>query len=352
VLGFGKFWSDRWNDKYKDSYNMTQQLPPIYFYIPQSDWPEDMPESADAHWQIFRKGIYNWTLQAYLRLTADGFPCQLIGSMPAEGIVLAHRDSLPDNLQPPGPKLLIVCLKAERDPHPSAQLHVVQNPKERLRLSRLMWESYYIPHWPQPALIPRDPTRGDRFENLAYFGHKRNLAPELESSVWYEQLNALDLEWHIVGNERVNDYSDIDVVLAVRTFDRQDHIEKPATKLFNAWHAGVPAIVGGDSAFQAERKSELDYIQVNSLAETIAALKRLRNDRELRQAMIENGRVRARETQVANLVNQWRDFITDVAVPAYDRWCAASRWTQQAILMRAYLSLKIYRLQFLLHFRK
>jgi hypothetical protein len=215
-----------------------------------------------------------------------------------------------------------------------------------------MWESYYIPHWPQPALIPRDPTRGDRFENLAYFGHKRNLAPELESSVWYEQLNALDLEWHIVGNERVNDYSDIDVVLAVRTFDRQDHIEKPATKLFNAWHAGVPAIVGGDSAFQAERKSELDYIQVNSLAETIAALKRLRNDRELRQAMIENGRVRARETQVANLVNQWRDFITDVAVPAYDRWCAASRWTQQALLMRGYLSLKIYRLQFLLHFRK
>ncbi|MBD1879926.1 hypothetical protein [Coleofasciculus sp. FACHB-T130] len=319
---------------------MSDKLPPIYFYLPQSDWVEDMPKSADTYWQGFGQGIYCWTLQTYLRLKADGFPCELIGTMPTEGIVLAHRRSFPFALQPQ-PKLLMVCFKADYERHPYAQLHVVQNPQEEFTFK----ESSYIAHWSQPGLIPRDPSRGDRFENAAYFGITHNLADELKKPLWQEHLKALGLSWHIVKPERWNDYSDVDVVVAVRSFDRQDYTWKPATKLINAWCAGVPAILGTDSAFRAERQSELDYLEVASLEDAIAALQRLRDDKQLRRAMMENGRVRAEKTQPARLVTQWSNFLTDVAVPAYERWYTASAWSRQTFLQRRSLAIKINSVQ-------
>ncbi|HEY9747234.1 MAG TPA: hypothetical protein V6C63_00930, partial [Allocoleopsis sp.] len=67
---------------------MTKQLPPVYFYLPKADWTDDMPETADTYWVGFRRGVYCWTLQTYLRLQASGFPCQLVDTLPDEGIIL------------------------------------------------------------------------------------------------------------------------------------------------------------------------------------------------------------------------------------------------------------------------
>ena len=168
--------------------NITNNFPPIYFYIPQEDWPiNEMPKTADTYWAKFdgnlTSGVYAWTLQTYLRLKEDGFPCQLTGTLPSEGIVLAHRCSLPIYLQP-NPKLLIVCLKADYEEHPYAQIHVVLNHQETKKVSN----SYYIPHWPQPGLIPRSPERSLRFENIAYFGIEKNLAPELKEAAFQARL--------------------------------------------------------------------------------------------------------------------------------------------------------------------
>jgi hypothetical protein len=321
-------------------------IPPIYFYIPESDLPVGgIPEDADIHWSGFKNAmlnsplgnsVYCWTLQTYLRLKTDGFPCKLTGIIPNEGIILAHRSSLPFNLIPK-PKQLIVCLKADHEQHPYAQLQVVQNPQD----TKTVRDSYYISLWSQPGLIPRDLARGDRFENIAYFGIEKNLAPELRDSSWSEQLKSLGLRWLIASQERWNDYSDIDGIVAVRNFsDRESYNFKPATKLYNAWHAGVPAILGCDSAFQTERQSELDYLEVASVNDTIVALQRLRDDKELRYAMMENGRVRAEATQPEKLVSQWHTFITDVAIPAHNRWCNLSSLTQKIYLARRYLAVK------------
>ena len=38
---------------------------------------------------------------------------------------------------------------------------------------------------------------------------------------------------------------------------------KPPSKLFNSWLAGVPAVLGHESAYRAERRSDLDYIEVS-----------------------------------------------------------------------------------------
>ncbi|MBD2044885.1 hypothetical protein H6F78_04425 [Coleofasciculus sp. FACHB-64] len=73
----------------------------------------------------------------------------------------------------------------------------------------------------------------------------------------------------------------------------------------------------------------------------IAVLQRLRDDKELRRAMMENGRVRTEKTQPTRLVAQWRNFLTDVAVPAYERLYTASAWSRQTFLQRRSLAIKI-----------
>jgi hypothetical protein len=146
----------------------------------------------------------------------------------------------------------------------------------------------------------------------------------------------------VANYDRWNDYSEVDAIIAVRSFKDKEFAVKPALKLHNAWHGGVPAILGCESAYQAERKSELDYIEVTSPADVILALKRLRDDKVLRHAMVENGRVRARATQPARITAQWRGFLTDVATPAYDRWCAAPYWRQTFLMGRDLILKKNY----------
>ena len=320
-------------------------LPPIYFYLPQKDWLDDMPEQPDVYWEQFGKGIYCWTLQTYLYLKADGFPCNLVGTIPDEGIVIAHRDSFPYELRPT-PKVLMVCIKPDRNPHPYAQLQVVQNPQDAKKLKN----SYYIPLWRQAGLIPRHPERGDRFENIGYFGISFNLAPELKAASWSKPLEELGLNWEIIPKNRWHDYSNVDAVVAVRNFQKQDYTKKPATKLYNAWHAGVPAILGKESAFQAERKNEFDYFEVGSVDDAINVLKRLKDDSQLSQNCRKNAKYRSQETNPQNTIKQWRIFLTTIATPTYYKWVNAPKWQKQLYKQKCFLNMKIDALKIKLGF--
>lgn len=307
-----------------------------------------MPESADIYLPNLKDngipdGEYAWTLQTYLRLRESGFPCELTGTMPREGIVLVHHNTLPYDFKP-GAKLLVVFLKADKPSRPYAQLHIVQNTAE----TKLVENSYYIQHWPQPGLIPRDPARGDRFETIAFFGTGGNLAPEFLDPSWRKQLADMGLQWIFKRRPEWNDFSDVDAVLAVRSFPQRttDSLKKslgawkPPTKLYNAWIAGVPAILAPEPAFQDQRRSELDYIEVTSVEEVLEAIARLRDDKKLCQSMRDNGRQRAESIQYANIVKQWQDFLTDIAVPTYEDWCQASNWSKQLFFLRQSLKLK------------
>lgn len=303
---------------------MAQSKIPVFFYVPRSEWPKQgIPEIPVMHWDTPDLwpvgGKYNHTIQTYLRLKSDGFPCELVDTLPDEGILIAHRDFLPKSAKLLNPKLLVVCIKAERTPHPYAQLHILQNPFEESLLDTC-WNACYIPFWTQRGLIPRNPERGDTFKTVAYFGRRVNLAPELNDQKWFQQLDELGLHWYHASEDYLwYDYSGVDVILAVRSFDKQTYDDKPASKLFNAWRAGIPVIAGNDSAFQAEFRSELDFIKVSTLDETIAALKRLRDDSNLRRAMMDNAAERAIDVQPEAITQRWRAFLAEVAFPAYER---------------------------------
>jgi hypothetical protein len=298
--------------------------PPIRFYL-----PEKIPTDLSSAWDVYqlavrgvlRPGVAAWTVQTFQHLRAAGLACELTDSIPTDGILIAHRKSVPRDFVPPA-GVLFVCLRADATFHPHAHLHVVQN---RRALSS-WFPSVYLPHWPQPGLIPRDAARGDTWENAAYFGDPHSIAQEIQGPAWEEALRSLELKWHFVGPDQWHNFREVDVVVAIRGFDHHRHTHKPPTKLFNAWHAGVPVILGHESAYEAERKNAHDYLEVHTFSEVIAALRRLKDDPALRRAMAANGFERARETDPAAITARWREFLETTAVPAYEELRRAGKW--------------------------
>ncbi len=348
----------------------NQQSPPVFFYSPLfGKLGHALPPNAEVSWQwMFEQGQpnyglsdgeYAWSLLTFLRLREYGFPCQVTDTIPERGIVVTHRINLPLTFKP-NPNLLFVCLQADKAPHPFAQVSVILNPEQlsykysylgdvhaptlRARAQQATQNAYFLPHWPLPGLIPRDPQRKDKFENIVFFGVGRSLARELYQSYWKDGVKQLGLNWFYrgpgKGGKDWQDFSDVDAVLAVRCFQGEDNFAwKPATKLYNAWHAGVPAILGWESAYQAERKSDLDYIECRSVDQALDALRKLRDEPDFRRAMVKNGRKRATETNTDILAQKWISFFKDIATPAYHTWCANSHFYQMRFLGQQHLRL-------------
>jgi hypothetical protein len=233
----------------------------------------------------------------------------------------------------PHAELLLVNLKADRRSHPYAQIGVVQTSDE-MQPRGPFHQTHIIRHWPQPSLIPRDPARGDRFENAAFFGYPEQLAPELKSDAWIDALDKFGVKWSIVPISRWHDFSQIDVIVAARHLDGTITTNRPASKLYNAWLANVPAVLGPESAFRHERCSELDYIEVTSLPQAIDAIRRLRGDPALRREMIANGHLRSLEFHPDRIAAEWIEFFEQVARPMFRRWRGAAPFQRRLYVAR------------------
>ena len=186
-----------------------------------------------------------WIYRTFLNLSAAGAEAELCHQIPDEGLVVSLTGNLPSGFKCPE-GIFLVGVVADGIPHPACHFHILQNAKHAARLPR----STYLPHWPQPGLITRKRERGDRFENVYFFGDPPNLAPELRDPSFSDSLRErLGLNLVIAGSDRWHDYSEADCVIAIRELGTSGFLGKPATKLYNAWMAGVPFIGGGDSAF-------------------------------------------------------------------------------------------------------
>jgi hypothetical protein len=332
--------------------------PPISFFIPPSLWPDDLPNSPNQNWAGYGLGIYAWTVQTYLQLTATGIACQLTRELPQEGIVLCHSNVLrpvdwsaqtQQNLQwAASPERFLICIKAEAALSAIAPMHIVQNPAEASPLAN----RYFIPHWPQPQLLKRSHSRGDRFENLAFLGHDNSLAAELKSPDWQNALAERGLCWQVVANTnhwnqyhnlstRWNDYRDIDAIVAVRSFDdwqqrlSQNFSDKPATKLYNAWLSKVIPILGPESAYRQTGERGQDYLEVTSFTSLLNALDRLQADEAYRRSLLIQGHLKAQNYTPERTLRKWQVFLEAVAIPAYTEWRNYRPWQRQQVLVMA-----------------
>lgn len=318
----------------------------IYFYAPDKNTHHLFNHENQQWLGLSDNSLYtNWIVRTYLNMKQAGLYCEVVDDIPKKGIVIADRGTL-GNQYPYFGEAMLICAKGDSEFHPSAHLHIVQNLYDLQNRKNSLWNPYYIPHWPQPGLIPRSEERRFLIENVAFMGTGSNLTKELLSEKWLHSLSSLGCKWHPVFNkEKWNDYSYIDVIVAVRRFDKCTYPNKPASKLINCWRAGVPAVLAPESAFLALRKSELDFLIVRSLDEAIAAVKRLKNDPDLYLAMVENGRERAEEFSEEIITESWMNFFHAEVPAQYGKWLQMSEFERRLLFLKRYLRLKLDRMQ-------
>ena len=259
-----------------------------------------------------QRGERAWVLQTYLRLARAGHPVELAGVAPRDGVIVFHvkQRGFLRRLDAPG-RAILLGIRADNRTSGFCDFEVVQNGcfADDRRV-------FFIPFWPQPALAPRDPGRGGRIERICFKGFVDNLDPAFRTPQFVRALadRGVALEVHGVPWRRAADrddhlawgnYNDVDLVLAVRPPDRRLHTSKPASKLINAWHAGVPALLGPEYAYRELRRGPLDYLEVATPDDALAAVDRLRSDPALYRAMVDNGRQRAGRFTHEAVLDRW-----------------------------------------------
>jgi len=270
---------------------------------------------------IHRRIINNedcWIIQTYLQLKRRGLNVHLANNFIPQTICVASTLNFGarDN---PFSSFVVGCRSDGFKPALS-DFTIVQNQAQIESETDVL-----IPHWPQPGLIPRSPERGISIKNLVFKGWQNNLYESFRSPQFCQALDHLGVQ--LVINSPLNDdivewhdYSNADLVIAVRDLTEQDALVKPASKLINAWLAGVPALLGPEPAFRDLRQSPLDYIEVKRPEEVLDAIRRLQQDPNLYQQMIENGLKRAEAFTTDCIAQQWRDVLAGPVAQRYTRW--------------------------------
>jgi len=313
----------------------------IVFYLPDQDILAQIQHVTPAQQpELYNTGVKIWIGQTYHRLKQLQVPVALSHELPSSGLVVTHADHAHQARRAlrPWQNVVIVSLRTDRSPCRYADFEIVQNahsaqsPRQR-----------HVPHWPQPALQSRDPARGTRIVNVVYKGAAPELHPQLATLAWAEDVRQLGMTWHadaatwVSNQQRVyegidwTDYTQADVILALRANPAHLYPTKPASKLVNAWHAGVPALLGPEVAFQELRQSPLDYIEVRSAQEALAALQRLQANPGLYQDMVEQGRMRAQAFTTEAIDERWQRTLSDLA---QQQPMAPARWIRHLMALR------------------
>lgn len=289
-----------------------------FFWGGEDDLSELQRVDPTRDWQRFCFGERIWTLQTHLRLLEAGFVTELSRTAPDDGLLIYHANHL-GQLKRQRHRLknvFTLAIRGDKTRPLMGDAQVLQNQGSRALGRR----SFFVPHWPQPGLMERHPGRGDKIRRIVYKGYYRNLDPVFRTSDWKQFLNGLGIEWvedavpfdgprtDIQGLDWA-DYRNVDMVVAVRPGGLRRHRSKPASKLYNAWLAGVPAVVGRERAYRELRRSDLDFVEVGSLDEAKAAVRRLVEYPEIYNSMIENGRRRAIEFSTEQILEGWSSLI-------------------------------------------
>lgn len=281
-----------------------------------------------------------WIVQTYRWLSHFGYDVHIADTLPSTGILVFIPEeesyiALTEQLEKKHRSLTFVGVRADVCEYkiPLADFEIVQN--GRFADER---RSYFVPHWPQPGIIPRDPKRGSKIENITFKGGFGSLDAEFRTARWNAYLESRKLTFEIASKHtqgeipRWHDYELADLVLAVRPLygDGGLRCEKPASKLVNAWHAGVPAILGPEYAFRELQTNDLDYIEVKNAEDAMGAINELIDSPARYRAMIDHGRQRARQFTPQRIAERWAEVllvrIPDAMSAHEKKFRSASPW--------------------------
>jgi len=293
--------------------------------------PPACARDVDAAQQGFRSGEDVWAVQSYALLRETlvelGFDVTLGETFPPGALCVAHWDAL-NRYMSGAHRARVIGVRADRPPLFGCECVVVQN-----NLLPETAHRRYVPLWPQPGLIARDPARGDRVERIAHFGRTERVPGWMSGTLLRERLAAIGATL-VISEQQWNDYRDVDAVLSVRTESPLMLAHKPASKLANAWLAGVPAMLGDEPAYRALRRSDDDYVAVASADDVVGAIERWRREPARYRSMIANGLARSVDFTREAIARRWVDVIRDVSArtPPRRSWLRyASALTRQKL---------------------
>jgi len=289
---------------------------PVYFLTTDSDvWFDclgadgKLPSLEDAlQRNAHRTANRNWCVFTWMYLKEQGENVVLSDRYVPGHICVTSYDGV-DLPGDPRKSYVVVC-QHDRPRTGVGDRVVVQN-QYGVQNRRF----HFIPHWPQPNIIRRSPKRQHSVSRIQYHGRIENLGQGYRSPAFRQELERRELTLVTGPSDREakflswNDYSQSDVILAVREDTLANIRRKPASKLVNAWIAEVPAIIGVEPGPRELRRSELDYIEVANPQEALMALDRLKTDPDLYTAMVENGKQRSVEFSKNSLVCRWIEFL-------------------------------------------
>jgi Glycosyl transferases group 1 len=277
--------------------------------------PDLLPWQMDPPLDIC-PGPSCWIAQTFIHLRKRGFPVRLAAMPSPRDLNVVHYDDLPSWKQLPFWAFLAV-VQADRPRPALADVRLVQN---RLCIEDAARDRFVV-LWPQPGLRPRDPARGARVSTLGYFGLETYLAQPYRDARMRAALGALGVALEPrFQPEEWTDYRGVDAVLAVREVSELVLAVKPATKMINAWRAGCIPIMGVESACRQVGRPGVDYLEVTSPDEVVAAVRRLREDPGAAERLRAEGRRAVAAYDDDALARQWIEVLDELALPAFERW--------------------------------
>jgi glycosyltransferase involved in cell wall biosynthesis len=201
-------------------------------------------------------------------------------------------------------KILVCTLADAKNKLPFADFHIVQNPILEDKTS------FYVTHFPQPGIIKRDKNTID---TVGFKGEIQNLDDMFKTQKFIEDLKEINMKFKKdIDKNLWRDYSNIDITLAIRRKRKNKWFNKPITKLLNGWIANTPVIVSKyEIGYQMVKKSPLDFIEVEDYSQTLKAINKLK-DKALFEDMVENGKLRAKEFSLENIVKRWIEILEEI----------------------------------------
>jgi hypothetical protein len=280
-----------------------------------------------------------WVVLTYVHLRRRGLPVRLQTAFVPGAVCVAS--SLDYGIRARPDRGLVIACRGDGPRSALCDLQVVQSP-----LNVATRRDVLLPLWPQPDLVPRDPARGTLVRNVVFKGDVNNLHEPFRSDHFRAALEQRGLRLVLDGKPESGavswgDYREADLVLAARNLTVRDARVKPASKLLNAWHAGTPALLGPEPAFQALRTSDLDYVEVRTPADALAAIDRLKREPGRYRAMTEQAARRAPEFSEDAIAARWARLLETAArlLPAWRRVPRAARllrFAGRAVLQKAF----------------
>ena len=274
----------------------------------------------DRDAELIKGANIEWLLQAYLILGKRNILNIICSNKFREDCInIIHSDDL---IRLKGTaKNFIVCVKGDFPWRRWAHYHIVQNQSE------LTQDCSYLPLWVQPGLIKRSSERKG-ITAVAYAGQtwNGNLAGSPEA--WMKLLQPHGIEFISLPPGACHDLSNIDALIGIRSFDTNPYNSKPPSKLINAWHADIPFIGGYDSAFKQVGKPGKDYLLAKTPDEVLQAVLILRDNLELYQTLVNNGRKKASLYTRDTIAEKWENILSGPVLERYKKWLLRSNYEQ------------------------